>query len=69
MVICSHWRDSRGLACMIDVEFATLGIIRCYIGDSVKCKIAFECVEGNKKLYDSSWCFMVSCWSFSILDI
>lgn len=50
---------------MIDVEFATLGIIRCNIADSVKCKIAFERVEGNRKLFDSSWCFMASCWSFS----
>lgn len=54
---------------MIDVEFATLGIIRCNIGDSVKCKIAFERVEGNRKLCDSSRCFMVSSWSFSVLDI
>lgn len=50
---------------MIDVEFVTLGIIRCNIGDSVKCKIAFERIEGNRRLFDSSWCFMVSCWSFS----
>lgn len=42
---------------MIDVEFVTLGIIRCNIGDSVKCKIAFERVEGNRKLFDSSWVF------------
>lgn len=52
------------LACMIDVEFVTLGIIRCNIGDSMKCKIAFERVGGNRKVFDSSWCFMVSCWSF-----
>lgn len=43
----SHWRDSRGLACMIDVEFATLGIIRCNVGDTVKCEIAFERVGGK----------------------
>lgn len=69
MVKFRHWRDSRGLACMIDVEFVTLGIIRCNIGDSVKCKIAFERVGGNRKQFDSSLCFMVSCWSFSVLDI
>lgn len=34
---------------MIDVEFATLGIIRCNIGDSAKCEIAFERVEGNRE--------------------
>lgn len=39
MVKFSHWRDSQGLACMIDVEFATLGIIRCNIGDSVSVRL------------------------------
>ena len=59
MWLNSGWGDSRGLACMTDVEFVTLGIIRCNVGDSMKCKIAFERVEGNRKLFDSSWCFMV----------
>lgn len=53
---------------MTDVEFVTLGIIRCNIGDSMKCKIAFERVEGNGELFDSSWYFMVYGWSF-VLDI
>lgn len=68
MWLNSGWGDSRGSACMTDVEFVTLGIIRCNIGDSVNCKIAFERVEGNGKLFDSSRYFMVSCWSFSSLD-
>lgn len=46
-----------GSACMIDVGFVTLGIIRCNMVDSGV--IAFERVEGNRKPSDSSPCFMV----------
>lgn len=42
---------------MIDVEFVTLGIIRRNIEDSGV--IVFEHLEGNRKLFDSSQCFMV----------
>lgn len=62
MVKFSHWRDGRGLACMIDVEFATLGIIRCNGGDSVRLHLNVLKEIGRQR--DSSWCFMVSCFSF-----
>lgn len=47
------------LACMIDVEFVTLGIIRCNIEDSGV--IALERLVGDRKLFDSYRCFMVLC--------
>jgi len=52
---------------MIDVEFATLGIIRCNMKDSGV--IAPERLEGNRKLFDSSLYFIVSHWCVSALDI
>lgn len=59
-----------GLACMIDVELVTLGIIRCNIGDSVKCKIAFEHGDGNGDVSDSSCalCFVTSVFLLWISD-
>lgn len=44
----------QGLERMTDVKLVTLGIIRCYTGDSLKCKIAFEHGEGNGRQFDST---------------
>lgn len=51
---------------MIDVEFATLGIIRCNVGDSARLHLnALGREIGRRRR--GSWCFMVSCFSFSRL--
>lgn len=44
----------QGLERMTDVKLVTLGIIRCYTGDSLKCKIVFEHGEGNGRQFDST---------------
>lgn len=51
---------------MIDVEFATLGIIRCNVGDSARLHLNALGREMGR-LRHGSWCFMVSCFSFSWL--
>lgn len=47
---------------MIDVEFATLGIIRCNGGDSAR--LHLNVLKEIGRPCDSSRCFMVSCFSF-----